>query len=112
MSIYDLVDKHEQLVKNSLEWNSSLPFVVSSSFLLSQDFPSLFGAKFKEDDLFELVSPTGLLGTSVPINSLHMATLKHQRRGGQSLRQLFTSWRLVWDILSVQTVSPTKSTTA
>jgi hypothetical protein len=44
MSIYDLVDKHEQLVKNSLEWNSSLPFVVSSSFLLSQDSPSLFGA--------------------------------------------------------------------
>jgi hypothetical protein len=61
MSIYDLVDKHEQLVKNSLEWNTSLPFVVSSSFLLSQDSPSLFGAKFKEEDLFELVSPTGLL---------------------------------------------------
>jgi hypothetical protein len=56
MSLSDLVDKHEQLVKDSLQRNALLPFIVSVPFLLSKKFPSLSGAEFKEEDLFQLIS--------------------------------------------------------
>jgi hypothetical protein len=61
MLFSDLVAKHEKLVIESLEWNSSLPFVVSEPYLLLDESPSLFCAKFKQEDLFKLVSLKGPL---------------------------------------------------
>jgi hypothetical protein len=56
MSITVLATKHEELVKANLEWNASLPFVVSDPFLATDTFPSFYSTEFKQQDLFELVS--------------------------------------------------------
>jgi hypothetical protein len=61
MSLQSLAKKHEQLVNDTLEWDASLPFVVSGPYLLSDPSPSLFGADYKKEDLFELVSNEGCL---------------------------------------------------
>jgi hypothetical protein len=63
MTLTALARKHEQLVNDTLEWNASLPFVVSGPFLLSETSPSLICAEYKKQDLFELVTADGGLSS-------------------------------------------------
>jgi hypothetical protein len=72
MSLSDLVDNHEQQFNNILEWNTLLPFIVLAPFLLSNKSPSLFGAKFCQENLFELVLDR-------PIDSLQKGYFCHQK---------------------------------
>jgi hypothetical protein len=60
MSLPLLLEKHEQLVNDTLEWNAKLPFLVSVPFLLSQNSPLLFRCAFGIEDLFELISQGSL----------------------------------------------------
>jgi hypothetical protein len=62
MSIPLLIKKNEKLVNDTLHWNASLPFLVSSPFPISKENPSLFGIEYKEEDLFDLVAADGPFG--------------------------------------------------
>jgi hypothetical protein len=61
MSLTVLVRNHNELVNAKVDWNASLPFVVSDPFLVSDKSPSLLKTEFKEQDLFRLVSSDGNL---------------------------------------------------
>jgi hypothetical protein len=57
MSIDLLTKKHEELVRHTQHWNASLQFEVSTPVPKIDLHPLLAGLEFKQQDLFDLLSP-------------------------------------------------------